>query len=336
MMASPNLIGIGSGLVAAVLFASLANNTLLAILLFYLTPMPVLLAGIGWGARAALLSTITAVLLLGLVQSFQTAIGFALYIGLPGLLLSYLFLLHRIVQPDEAAAGDAASGQAAVEWYPLGRIVAWAALIAGGLTSLGMLLMGGDSDSYRNAVRALFDEEAMKQLQAVLGPDFGPAEMERFVERFTRFILPIFAAGFWLIVMIGNMWLAAKSAAISGLLARPAFNLIRVEYPPFLLAGFFAAVGLGLTSGMLGLISTAFAGAIGTAFLILGLAVIHVSLARSPIKLLVLFGLYFGLFLTPWLAPVIMIIGLAEPFLQLRERQWRRMSSTANGAGPHF
>jgi hypothetical protein len=249
--------------------------------------------------------------------------------------LSYLFLLRRAVPPDEAAATGPAGRQAAIEWYPLGRIVAWCSLIAGALVSLGMLLVGGDSDSYRNAVRALFDEEAMKQLQTVLGPEFGPAEMERFVERFARYILPVFAAGFWLLVMIGNMWLAARSAAISGLLDRPAFDLIRIDYPPFLLAGFFAAAGLALTSGMLGLISTVFAGAIGTAFLILGLAVIHVYLTGSPIKLLALFGLYFGLFLTPWLAPIVMILGLAEPFLQLRERQWRRMSSSANGAGPH-
>ena len=44
MTASPLIIGIGAGIVAAVLFASQATNTALAMLLFYVTPLPLLLA----------------------------------------------------------------------------------------------------------------------------------------------------------------------------------------------------------------------------------------------------------------------------------------------------
>ena len=111
MTASPNLIGIGSGLVAAVLFASLANNSALAVALFYLTPLPVLLAGMGWGLGAALLSMLTASLLLVLVQTLPTAIAFALYIGLPGLTLTYLFLLHRDGSGEARPQETSPSGQ---------------------------------------------------------------------------------------------------------------------------------------------------------------------------------------------------------------------------------
>ncbi len=335
MTASPNLIGIGSGLVAAVLFASLANNSALALMLFYLTPLPVLLAGMGWGARAALLSALTAALLLALLQTLPTAFAFALYIGLPGLILSYLFLLRRsasaVAGPEETSSRTPA---AAIEWYPIGEIVAWAAVMAGVLVSLGLLFLGGDSESYRHAVRSMFDDSALKELQALLGPEFGRVQLDQFIERFTRYILPIFAGVFWLLVMIGNLWLAAKSAAISGLLDRPVEGFSRIEYPPFLVAGFFAAVGLSLTSGLIGLVGTAFAGAFGGAFLIMGLAVIHVLLGRSLIKPLVLFVLYVGLFLTPWIAPIITVLGLIEPFLQLRQRISRHVPP-ASGAGPH-
>ena len=46
-------IGAGSGLISAALFASAATATALAGVLFYLAPLPLFLAGLGWGARAA-------------------------------------------------------------------------------------------------------------------------------------------------------------------------------------------------------------------------------------------------------------------------------------------
>ena len=54
-MPIPLLIGAGSGLVSAALFASAATATALAGVLFYLAPLPLCLAGLGWGGMAALL-----------------------------------------------------------------------------------------------------------------------------------------------------------------------------------------------------------------------------------------------------------------------------------------
>ena len=104
MTVSPHLIGIGAGLVAAALFASLANNSTLAVTLFYLTPLPILLAGIGWGVRAAQLAFATAALLVAIILNLTTAVAFALYIGLPGVLLSHLMLLRRELPPARQAA----------------------------------------------------------------------------------------------------------------------------------------------------------------------------------------------------------------------------------------
>ena len=43
------LLGAGAGLVSAALFASAATGTALAGILFYLAPLPICLAGLGWG-----------------------------------------------------------------------------------------------------------------------------------------------------------------------------------------------------------------------------------------------------------------------------------------------
>ena len=42
------IIGIGAGAAAALLFASVTSGTLLSIPLFYLAPLPIMIAGLGW------------------------------------------------------------------------------------------------------------------------------------------------------------------------------------------------------------------------------------------------------------------------------------------------
>jgi hypothetical protein len=45
----PNLlIALGAGAASALLFASIASGSLLAILLFYLAPLPILIAALSW------------------------------------------------------------------------------------------------------------------------------------------------------------------------------------------------------------------------------------------------------------------------------------------------
>jgi Predicted membrane protein (DUF2232) len=335
MTASPTLIGIGSGLVAAVLFASLANNTALAVTLFYLTPLPLLLAGVGWGARAALLSCVTALVLVGIFLGGVTALVFGLCIGVPGAVLSYLMLLRRQVTPP---AAPGANPPPIVQWYPLGSIIAWSALMAGGIVAIALILfvaIGGDMTAYRHGVRAIFDEGGLARLQALLGPGFGPAELDRLVERIARLFLPAIVVSFWMLVMLANLWLATKAAVISGLLDRPAPDVTTADYPPLLAAGFFAAIGIGFVPGLIGVAGVAFAGAFGFAFVILGMGVVHVLLARTAMKPLFLFFIYLGLFATPWIAPIIAAVGLAEPFIQLRQRSTQQPTPPGSGAGPN-
>lgn len=335
MTVSPLLIGIGAGLVAATLFASLANNSVLAATLFYLTPLPILLAGIGWGLRSAQIAFVTAALLVAIVLNFTTAIAFSLCIGLPGVMLSYLMLLRREHPLGAPGAASPTGASPVVEWYPLGRIVAWASLMAGALVVLGLITLGGDGEGYRQTVKTMFDETALRQLQTILGADFNQEQFDRFVDRFTRYVLPAFAAAFWLLTMLGNFWLAAKSAAISGQLARPVPSFAEIDYPPLLLVGFAAAAGLSFAPGLPGLAGIGLLGGFACAYLILGLAVVHSIAAGSQLKLLMLGLLYTGLFLTPWVSPILVLVGLAEPVLQLRRRVMQRPAPPASGAGPH-
>ena len=47
------LIGLGAGAAAALLFASVISGAWLSVVLFYLAPLPVMLAGLGWSHWSA-------------------------------------------------------------------------------------------------------------------------------------------------------------------------------------------------------------------------------------------------------------------------------------------
>jgi len=89
------IIGAGSGLVSAALFASASTATSLAGLLFYLAPLPLCLAGLGWGGMAALLSALTGTVVIAASLGAATAAVFALSIAAPTALLTHLALLSR-------------------------------------------------------------------------------------------------------------------------------------------------------------------------------------------------------------------------------------------------
>ena len=89
------LIGIGAGVVTALLFASVASGALLSIVLFYIAPLPILIAALGWSHWAALVAAVTAAAGLAAFLSPLFFITFLVGIGLPAWWLGYLSLLGR-------------------------------------------------------------------------------------------------------------------------------------------------------------------------------------------------------------------------------------------------
>src|SRR6476619_2755422 len=54
------LIGLGAGAAAALLFASVASGSPISVVLFYLAPLPILIAALGWSHWAALIAAVVA------------------------------------------------------------------------------------------------------------------------------------------------------------------------------------------------------------------------------------------------------------------------------------
>jgi hypothetical protein len=309
-MATPFLIAAGAGLVAAALFASAATATALAGILFYLAPLPICLAGLGWGSAAGLIAALSGSLVVGLVLGPVAGLAFAAAVGLPLAALCYLALLAR------APAGGAP--QAALEWYPVGRLAGWAAVISGALAALLILLIGYDAESYRETIKELLQHSTLKDLDkdGTLFTEETIGSLSGILAR----ALPAAFAIVWQCIALFNLWLAGIIVEASGRSLRPWPQLDALELPGFVFLGFVAALVLSFLPGILGLIATGFAGAFLFAYVLQGLAVLHAYSRGMPFRSLLLVTVYLGMLLLGWVAIAVAILGLGEPIFRLRER----------------
>ncbi|MGH6736993.1 MAG: DUF2232 domain-containing protein [Methyloceanibacter sp.] len=306
------IIGAGSGLISAALFASAATTAALAALLFYLSPLPLCLAGLGWGRAAALIGALTGTIVIAASLGPTTAFAFGLTIAAPIALLTHLILLSR---PAAAPEGNAAG---AIEWYPPGRIVGWAALIAGALAGLLVLALGYDQESYRESIREILDHSALKELDRD-GTVFTPETIESLSAVLAK-ALPAAFAIVWLTITLFNLWLAGIIVEASGRSLRPWPNLHDLEVPNVFVPIFAVALILSFMPGVVGLLATGFAGAMLFAYVLQGLAVIHVYSRGVPLRWLLLLVVYLGILLLGWVAILVAILGLGEPLFGLRAR----------------
>jgi hypothetical protein len=311
-MPTPFIIGAGAGLISAALFASAATATALAGVLFYLAPLPICLAGLGWGGMAALVAALTGSVMVAVTLGLATASIFALAIAAPTALLAHLALLSRpVVTPQGTNTG-------ALEWYPPGRLVAWAALIAGVLAGLLVLFLGYDQESYRESIRVILSNSALKELDrdGTLLTEENITNLSNVLAR----ALPAAFAIVWLTVTLFNLWMTGLIVNASGRALRPWPDLHGLVLPNALVLVFAIALAASFLPGLLGLLATGLAGALLFAYVLQGLAVIHVYSQGMPLRGLMLATVYLGILLLGWVAIVVAIVGLAEPLLGLRRR----------------
>lgn len=310
-MPIPLIIGAGSGVISAALFASAATATALAGVLFYLAPLPLFLAGLGWGGRAAIVAALSGTAVVAASLGVGTAALYALTFAAPATLLTHLVLLSRPVAAlDESAGG--------LEWYPPGRLVAWAAVLAGLLAGILVLALGYDQETYRESIREILSHSALKELDrdGTLLTEENIANLANVLAR----ALPAAFAIVWLTVTLFNLWMAGLIIAASGRALRPWPNLHALELPNALVLLFAGALAASFLPGLPGLLATGFAGALLFAYVLQGLSVIHVYSQGVPLRGLLLATVYLGILLLGWVAIIVAILGLAEPMLGLRRR----------------
>jgi hypothetical protein len=290
------LMGLGAGATAALLFASIASGSIAAIFLFYLAPLPIMIVTLGWSQLAGLTAAATATIAIASLSGvFLVAVG---VIAFGAWWLGYLALLAR------PATNGAGSG---LRWYPVGRLIIWAAALATLLVAAAVPNFGTDQQSVHAGLRAVYGRIVRDQ-----------ATLDLLVTA-----VPLAAAMFSTITGLFNLWLAARIVKVSGRLARPWPDLSALRLPPATPLCLAATLAGSLLPDLFGILSGAAAASLVTAFAVVGLAVLH-SLTR-PIKnrMLVLAGMYAATLVLAWPVLLISVLGVAETIFNIRVRLGR-------------
>lgn len=318
-MRTAYLAGAGLGLVAAVVFASGTTGPLFVrFLLMFLTPLPIALAGLGWGWRSAVVAGAAGSAIVAIFASPAVAAAFAATQAAPMVVLTYLGLLSRPLAESDASIDEAS----AVEWYPAGRIVIWAAVMAGLMGLATLVLLGGDLETLRKALADFIKTAiAASGLPGAEGPtQISEAEVAALSE-IALSMLPGASAMSWMASLLFNLWLAGRVTLASGQLGRPWPDLAAITYPQGTPLAFGAMLLATMLSGYAGLAASAFSGGLFVAYLLLGLAILHYTTRGRPWRPFALWALYGALFVVNiWIGIVIAMLGLAETVLHLRAR----------------
>ncbi|MFZ1102580.1 MAG: DUF2232 domain-containing protein [Hyphomicrobiaceae bacterium] len=302
------LIGLGSGLASALLFYSaVRGGGWLGPVLFFLTPLPPLLAGLGWGWLPAAVGAVAGSLAIAAIAAAPLGVAYFLAVGLPAAFLAYLAYLSRPSRYDKDQR----------EWYPLGRLLAALTLYAGALPVLALPWTGGSFEALRPMVTAMI-QAVVKQSEELSQRPPSDAQIDD-LAHMAVLVVPAAMAFYWLLIMTPNLYLAGRIAVGSGRLGRDWPDVPAFTYP----AGFSLLLGLAVLAsfapGAVGIAGTSFAGALMFAHLLAGLALVH-FIAQRGARWLLWVTYAALLFLQPYGAILVALAGLIEPVLKLKQR----------------
>ncbi|HLW90396.1 MAG TPA: DUF2232 domain-containing protein [Roseiarcus sp.] len=314
------VIAIGAGVVAALLFAAMvAKGTLVATTLAGLAPLPIVIAGLGWGVDMGAVAAIVASATAAAIVDIPSAAFFGASIALPAWILS-AFSTTRF-----AIFGATDGGKRNAAWTPVGFVVGAAALI-GMLIGFGALLWlinvyGGYQKSVDELVaRFAPDIEQALDQTASLPSGITVKDYASLVVRLT----PLMLAVVFFFVLCANLYLGARAAQVSQALKRPWLNLPESLVLPqamsvALVVALVLAFALGDPARQAAWIVV---GVLTAAYALQGLALAHALTRRLSYRNPLLFALYLTCVLTRgWALPVIAMAGLLESFLALRAKR---------------
>lgn len=297
------LIAFGAGAASALLVATVATGSALALPLFYLAPLPLLIVGLGWSHLSALVAASAAAVAIGVFFGLELLLAYVAGVGLPAYVLAYLALMAREPQPG-----------APIEWFPIGRVVLAAAILGCLAVAALIPLVAGSIEGYQAALRVLF--QAMFEER----PGAGGPDVERLVDLLVL-VMPPAAAVVTMVTQIGNLWLGAHIARVSGRLMRPWPDLAAISVPRptvALLVG--ALIAASLAGGFVGLMTELLSATLVMAFAFIGLATIHWITRGAAGRTLVIATVWIAALALGWPFAVLALLGLAETLFGLRGR----------------
>ncbi len=302
------IVGIGAGLVAALLFSVVITGSPLAVVLWSVTPLPIFIAALGWNHRAGLVAVAVGSAAVAVSLSITAGIAFAIVIAAPAWWIAYLALLAR----------DDGAGR--VEWYPLGNLLVWIAGTAALATVGNALLFTSDYETYRAATQKvveIFLNDAIRRRMIDLPSGFSLETLARAMGGW----VPLGIGAWFVTLTVLNLWLAAKAVQLSGRLPRPWPFIPSTALPRQALVILALALVAASLGGFAGVAGAAMTGALFATFMFSGLAMLHDISRGKPWRTPMLVSVYVALVvMQAILTPLLALAGLLDSLIGLRKR----------------
>jgi hypothetical protein len=309
------LIAAAAGCASALMFASIISGALVSLLLFYLAPLPLMVAAMGWGPTCAAIGGGLAGAALGGMFGPPYSAAFVLTVALPAWWLGHLVLLGRPVTAD--APPQATRAPPPVDWYPLGRILIWIACFAALTTTAALLTLGSDAstitDTLRRGLLRIIDMQDSASRA-------GASEV---VDAFVA-VAPAAAATIAMTTLTLNVWLAAKVTATSGRLRRPWPDMRTTALPPMTLVATTVALALCFIGGLPAILAKIVTACLMIAYALVGFAVLHTITLTQRGRALWLASVYAVVLVFVWPVIAMIGIGIADAIFGFRQHYLRR------------
>ena len=293
------MAGLCGGL-AALPYLVAPSGSLGALILVYLTQLPLFAAGLWLGVSAAVIAGVVGLVIVVSADTLPAATVFA------GLNVIPVGLLVRQALLARNGAGGA------IDWYPPGLLSAWLTGLGLAVIAVAVLILGGP-----NGMRAALHEALAPALER--GFDANGSGRDELLDS-VAFILPGLIAASWMTMTATNGILAQGLLARFGANWRPSPEMAALNLPvwiPAILALAAAAIVLGGTARFVGVNVVI---ALAIPFCLAGLAVLHTVARRlsRPAIPLVTFYVLAGVFGWPLL--LVALLGVLDSSLGLRRR----------------
>ncbi len=295
------LIALIGGLASATCFLAIRTGAPGAVVFTYLASVPLLAVGLSQG----LLLTITAACI-AVISIFLGlyATAAAVYIAISA--------LPAIIVVRQALFSRPGPNQNELEWYPIGLILSW-------LTSCGLLLLGflivytlGEEGGLAGASHRMLDK-------VFLAISKHNPQVSQFIDILAIY-LPGMLLSVWLLISVVNSALAQNFLSRIGHSIRPLPSYSSFELPNWMSLALATAILLSFFPGSLGDFGRNASPLLSTPFFLLGLAVIHTLSRQLGARKMILAGLYTLLIIVGWLSAVIVLLGVLEQWISLRQR----------------
>jgi len=302
------LLAGGAGLVSAAAFiggvVAGLGGSYSGFMLVYLSPAPLFAAALGLGGSAGIVAAAAGTAPVLIVGGASAGLGYAALAAAPAAVLGRQAMLSR------------ANAEGGIEWYPPGALAAWLCAIGAATHLLLCILLASQPAGLSGTV-----EEMLTELAGFMRvPD---DEMDLFIG-ILRPIFPGAAIAFLMLVHVANGALAQGLLSTADRALRPSPDFGALELPAWIPIGAaVAALTAIVIGGEFGYFTRNLVIVAAVPFFLQGLSVVHVLARRTGGGTLLLAVFYVTLIVLGWIAVVLVLLGLVEQIVGLRQRMNR-------------